>query len=141
MWKAKKYFIDYIKDKIKKYKRVIIEGTIKDIDMINKIIDNKCKFVFVAPIDEKTYLYNLTDRFVESPDNYGRINFIAIKDTNKDGLNDYKKNGINGKIITKLLKDVAHEQYKKICDLYDYYANHFNVKKVYNNRTVEQKKK
>lgn len=138
MRKAKKYFVRFIKKKIKKHKKVVIEGTIKDIDMIKDILGHyRYKFLFVKPKDEKIYLQNLTDRFVESPDNYGRIGFIGIKDKDKEGVLDYKKNGINGEKISKLLKNVASEQYIKIRDLHEYYAEHFYVKLVNNKRELK----
>ena len=58
---------------------------------------------------------------------------------NKEGLEDYKKNGIKGKLIKKLIKKSVEYKYYKHKEDYDYY------KKVYDNiiivRTWEKIKK
>ena len=58
---------------------------------------------------------------------------------NKEGLEDYKKNGIKGKLIKKLIKKSVEDKYYKHKEDYNYY------KKVYNNiiivRTWEKMRK
>jgi len=46
---------------------------------------------------------------------------------NNEGLKDYKKNGIKGKLIKKLIKKSVEDKYYKHKQVYDYY------KKLYNN--------
>ena len=48
-------------------------------------------------------------------------------------MNDYIKNGINGKIIKKLIKDLADMRYNKQTELEIYYKKNFVNVEVYKN--------
>jgi dephospho-CoA kinase len=121
-------FIEIIKEYIKKYDKCVIEGTIKDVQMIKDIFDGfEFKFYYVIPKNIESYTRNITSRFIKEPNDYGRLGFIQSEDSNKNALNDFNENGINGMIISKLLKKVGDEQYKKIKELYDFYNKDFVV--------------
>lgn len=126
-------FISIIKNLIKKHKKIVIEGQLNSI-LIDEIADNK-KFdiILVKPKDKKTYTKNIIKRFISDPMNYGKIGWIKTDDEqiNGQGLDDYLKNGINGKIIKNLIKYAVNEKYNKHNKLHDYFAKHYKNLQVY----------
>jgi hypothetical protein len=126
-------FVSIIKKIIKKHKKIIIEGQLNSI-LIGEIADNK-KFdiILVKPKNKKTYTKNIINRFIEDPTNYGRIGWMKTNNelNKKKGLHDYIKNGINGKIIQKLLKTAVEQKYHVHNKLHDYYKQHYNNLQIY----------
>lgn len=126
--KSANKFILIIKKIIKQHKKVIIEGQLKNIDMINKIVGkNKYTIILTKPRNKSSYVKHLISRFVNNPANYGRIGILEVID-NRNGriaLNDYIRNGMNGRHIKKLIKDGADARYCRHEELHDYYRNNF----------------
>lgn len=131
-----KYFVGLMKKYIKKHKKIIIEGQIRNADIIRNIFgDDDFDVLLVKPKNKSTYKKRVTSRFEEDPANYGRLGRLANIDAknNKQGLNDYIKNGINGKIIKKLITDMVNETYGKHEETYNHYIKYFpNIKIIIN---------
>jgi len=131
---AKNKFIQIIKQIIEKHKKVIIEGQLENIEMINNIVGkSEFRIIVVRPKNIKSYTNNLINRFVDDPANYGRIGRLENADIeiNRKGLNDYIKNGINGYHIKKLIKSVAKSIFFKHQEKFEYYNKNFNNILVY----------
>jgi dephospho-CoA kinase len=108
LMESKNEFISIVKNLICLHKKVVIEGQFRNVDMLKEIIgNNEFNIIINIPNNMKTYINHLTNRFIESPENYGRIGSMAILDNKKKGLNDYYENGIEGKIIRKLINNCA----------------------------------
>lgn len=124
-------FIDLIQNEIKK-NNLVIEGQIKNLDLINKIAgDLPYKIIVVAPKNQESYERNLMGRFIENPKEYGRIGIIKILDKDGKILEEYLKNkDIN--IIKELIHNAANERYGKHIETINYYKSTFkNVEIVY----------
>lgn len=124
----KKNFIKLVKKRMTGVDKIVIEGSIEDHDLIRELFGDDFTFYYVQPKDVKAYEKNLKNRFEESPNNYGGLGFIELADSNKKGLEDFNKNGINGEIINGIIKKVAIEQFNKIDDLRKIYEKDFDVK-------------
>lgn len=130
---SKKVFIKIIKNLIKKYNKVVIEGQLQA-DIINEITGkNKFEIILVKPKNKAIWTKNIINRFVEDPANYGRVGRLKKYDeeNNKIGLDDYIKNGIEGKYIKKLINKVISTTYNKQAETKDYYKQKFNNLKIY----------
>jgi len=126
---SKNKFIKIIKQIIEKHKKVIIEGQIENISMINKIVgESEFRIIIVKPKNIKTYTNYLINRFEDEPWIYGRIKRLQIADNEikRKGLNDYIKNGINGYHIKKLIRSVAKSIFFKHQEKFEYYNKNFN---------------
>jgi hypothetical protein len=125
----KNKFIESVK-MITDNKSFVIEGQLKNVHLIKEIYGNESKFqiIVVKPKNVKSYIKNLKSRFESDPANYGRLGFLENSDISngKQGLNDYIKNGIKGKIINELINKVAGERFYKHDELEKYYKNHFS---------------
>lgn len=125
----KNKFIKIIKSLIKTRKKVIIEGQLH-VGLIKNIVGKNTNYqvVLVKPKNKIIWLKNLISRFEKDPANYGRIGWMKTYDeeNNKIGLNDYIKNGINGKYITQLLKKVVNGKYHKHKLVLEYHRKHFD---------------
>ncbi len=131
---SKNKFVKIIKDIIKKTKKIIIEGQLT-FELINEITDKKeFDIILVKPANRKIWKEHLINRFIDDPANYGRIGWIKKYDEeiNKAGLNDYIKNGINGKIIKKIINKVVKTKFIKHEETEAYYKEHFKNLIVYN---------
>ena len=105
-------------------KKLVIEGLIKNHRMFQKIFkDVEFKFYFVKPKSIKDFGERIINRVVENPANYGRLFYLEKEDklTEREGLNDFIKNGRNGKLFIKLVEETAKKNYKKIDELLDYF--------------------
>ena len=125
---SKNKFIAIIKKILQEHKKVVIEGQIKSIDIFNEIVGKQpFSIILVKPKNINSYINNITNRFIEDPANYGLIGRLQYEDTlnNKIGLNDYIKNGINGKYIQKLIKHVATKYFARHQQTHDYYKKKF----------------
>lgn len=128
---SKNKFVKLIAQLIKKHKKVVIEGQLNKIlirDITRASNTDNFNVILVMPSNKNVYIKHLKKRFMDDPANYGRIGFIKILDeeNGKNGLNDYIKNGIDGKIIKKLIRDAANSKYHKHNDLRKYYTKHFD---------------
>lgn len=127
--KARTMFVGIMKDIIKKHKRVVVEGSLSNTNMIKQIFGTSKDFTlyFVQPKDEQTYVMRLKQRFMEDPDNYGRLGFLKWSDKDGSALADYKQNGIDGKIIKEFIEVIGKEEYLRVQEWYDAYKDHFDV--------------
>lgn len=60
--------------------------------MLNKIVGkNNFEIILVMPKNVKSYINHLTKRFLEDPENYGRIECMLTLDRDREmiGLNDF----------------------------------------------------
>lgn len=130
--KLKAKFVKIVKKKIKQNKKIIAEGGIRDFKIIREIFgrDKDFKFYYLVPKSKEEYVKRIFKRFTDDPYNYGRLGHVRNYDKDGKALNDYKKNGIEGKVITDLLNRVGNEQYNAIDKQYNYYAEEFNVEKI-----------
>lgn len=132
--KIQQVFAREIRHKIraerKKGNKVVVEGSLWNNKVIREIfgIDHEFTFYFMKPKSEDIYIERLKDRFEEDPNNYGRLGFIKGSDKGGEALNDYKKNGINGDIIKRLLEEVGKKEYKRVKEWYDHYNKEFDIK-------------
>lgn len=125
---ARELFINEIIKLIDPNKKIVIEGSLTDQKTIAKIFSNiNFKLYYVRPIDINTYILHIKDRFVDNPTDYGRIGFLRSADINGLALDDYVKNGINGKIINELIQKVVESEYSKIEETYNHYLKYFDV--------------
>lgn len=126
--KAKEIFVEFVREEISKHYQVIVEGTIKDNGLIKKIFEGyEFTFYYMKPKTMEEYEMRIKQRFIESPDIYGRLGFLEKSDKDKKALLDFKENGIDGKVISNFIRVSANEQYKIIEDLYQYYAKEFSL--------------
>jgi len=129
-------FVTKIRQIILEYKDCVIEGTIKDNELIKEIFHGyHFIFCYIEPLDEKSYFRNMSKRFEQDPTNYGRIGFLKIMDTNEfkgEGLNDFISNGIDGTIIQEIIKRCSITQFKKVTDLRNQYSNDFKIVRMLN---------
>jgi pantothenate kinase len=125
----KQTFIIMTKNIIKKHKKIVIEGGIRNNKVIRAIFGNNSDFTFynVVPVNEHAYHKRMTSRFVNSPDNYGRLGKLNSEDKDRQGLSDFKKNGIDGQIIKKILSTVSKNEYARILKSCEKYATDFEV--------------
>lgn len=131
-----KYFINYLKSFINKHKKVVLEGQIKNQYLLKSIFREQNIDVYIMkPKNQTIYKKRITSRFINDPANYGRIGFLEAEDikTGKQGLNDYIKNGINGKIIKKIINTVARDKFYKHDEYFNYFKKIFpNAKQIIN---------
>lgn len=123
--KVKQYFIKIVKELIKNNDKVVVEGQLRDFDIIRYIFGENNNFTFyvIQPANENEYIDRLRSRFDKDPDNYGRLGFLYNADKDKKALKDYKKYGLNGKIITDLINRIGKKRYPKHKELYEYYKS------------------
>ena len=133
--KARDLFIKIVKNIIKKHKKVVIEGSLWNTGAIRKIFgkDNEFTFYFVRPKNEKVYLERLKLRFMEDPNNYGRLGFLWKNDADGKALADYHKNGINGKLIHDLINTVGKKEYDRVDEWINRYKDEFLKMQIYDN--------
>ena len=133
--KARNIFIKIIKDIIMKHKKVVVEGSLWNIDAIRQIFgkDDEFTFYFVKPKNEEIYLERLKLRFMEDPNNYGRLGFLWKNDADGKALADYHKNGITGKLINNLITTVGKKEYDRVDEWIDRYKDEFLKMKMYIN--------
>lgn len=126
--KARNIFVKKVKNIIEKQhnkgKKVVIEGTILNEKVLRGILgDNKnFKLYLIKPKNKKIYTERFIKRFTEDPENYGRLGILRKLDKDGIALKDYKKNGVNGKIISKLIKKVVDIEYCKMKEWVYYYT-------------------
>jgi hypothetical protein len=131
---SKKKFVKIMKQIIKTTNKVVIEGQL-NVELINDIIGKKeFDIILVKPSNKKIWKEHIIKRFIDDPANYGRIGWIRKYDEeiNKAGLNDYIKNGINGKIITKIINKVVKTKFIKHEETEVYYKEHFKNLTIFN---------
>lgn len=125
---AREMFIDEMRKIIDGNRKLVIEGSLTNCDAIKRIFENrKFTLFYVRPKDEETYVSRLKERFCKQPDDYGRMGFLRSADTNGSALNDYKRNGITGNLITELIIKVARQEYPKVEETYQHYKKQFDV--------------
>ena len=114
--------------------KVVVEGGLQSHTLIRKIFGSNDDFEFyvVRPPNLKAYTKRITQRFVSDPNNYGRLGWIKNADKDKKGLEDFLKNGIDGKIIKALLRKVAKERFPKHDEIYQSYLPEFTPKEFIN---------
>jgi hypothetical protein len=124
--RAKKRFIEIIKKKMEKHKKIVIEGGLKDRTMIEDIFKNRLyTFLYVQPSSVETYETMIINRFVSDPDRYGRLGYLKKADDQNIGLILYKKG--DDSVMNKIIKHVAAEQYDLIETLRKSYEKYFKV--------------
>lgn len=121
--KARKIFVKIIKKIIDKQKKIVIEGTILNEFILKNIFSNNQNFklYFIKPKNKKIYTDRFIKRFIDDPENYGRLGRLRKLDKNGSALDDYKKNGIKGKIISKLIVQVVDMKYNKMDEWIEFY--------------------
>lgn len=124
----KNEFIEFVRNKTQNEK-FVVEGQLKNVTMIKELFGDEQNFniIVVQPKNEKSYIKNIKLCFKNDPANYGRLGFLENADdkNNRQALNDYIKNGFNGKIIDQLINDGAKSRYFKHAELEEYYKNNF----------------
>jgi len=133
--KARNIFIKIIKDSIAKNKKVVVEGSLWNNDSIRKIFgkDDEFTFYFVKPKNEEIYLERLKLRFMEDPNNYGRLGFLWKNDADGKALADYHKNGITGELINNLINTVGKKEYGRVDEWINRYKDEFLKMKIFIN--------
>ena len=128
--KVRNYFIKFIKSKVKKYKKVIIEGQLRSHQLIRSIFRTNDEFIIyiIRPPNVSTYIKRITQRFINDPLNYGRLGFLYNDDIDGEALKDFQKNGIDGKIIKAFAKD----RFPKHEEVYQSYLPEFNPQIIVN---------
>jgi hypothetical protein len=112
-------FIEIMKKKIRYISdsgKVVVEGSLWNHDAIRYIFGKKDDYsmVFVQPKSLEIYIDRLKRRFVEDPDNYGRFGPLFVADKDKVALIDFHKNGIDGQIISELIKKVGEKEFNRV---------------------------
>lgn len=135
--KAVSTFVKGIKNTIKEHNgKVVIEGQLKNHKLIREIFGNNEDFILyvVQPKDVSTWARRLASRWDEDPKQYGRLGFLAIADKAQDNIamNDYLKNGINGKIFQDFILRIAKERFNKHKEMYQSFIPNFDVKLLVN---------
>lgn len=131
--KVDKYFVDCVKDIISKHKKTVIEGTLKDPNIIKNILKKyDYSIKIIKPKNKTVYKERVIKRFIEDPAHYGRLGFLAIEDSKIDyaGLNDYIKNRMKGKIINKVVNSAVNRVYSKHKENEQYFKNNFDHDKI-----------
>jgi len=133
--KARNMLVKIIKDIINSNKKVVVEGSLWNNNAIRQIFgkDDDFTFYFVKPKSEKLYLERLKHRFMEDPNNYGRLGFFMKNDPDGKALEDYHKNGINGTLINKLITTVGKMEYGRVEEWYNKYKDEFLKINIYVN--------
>lgn len=136
--KARTELVKNVKDIIKKdtKKKYLIEGCILHEGMLRDMLgkNHEFTFIYIIPKNKKTYNNRFIKRFLEDPDNYGRLGRLRKLDLEHKsiGIKDFKKNGISGKIISNMIKKVSNMKYKYINEwlkLYDDIGLNINIYK------------
>jgi len=121
-------FIQRIRDLITLHKFCVIEGMIRSNEIIQEIFHGYAfTFCYVKPSNIDAYLQNIRKRFIESPDNYGRLGFLRRYDESHQachqsiGLKDFKINGIDGLVIQQVIVESGKaeiEESERFCQQY-----------------------
>lgn len=126
--KARKNFIKIVKKMIKKRQKkgdkIVVEGTILNKKVLRGIFgrNENFKFYFIKPKNKEEYKQRFIKRFEEDPENYGRLGRLRKLDKDGKALEDYRNNGIKGKIISELIKKVIKMKYDKMGEWIEYYT-------------------
>lgn len=112
-------------------KKVIVEGQLKNPNIINKIAAGRpYRFIVIVPRDQESYERNLKNRFLDNPKEYGHLRILKKLDKNGKILSEYLKSG-NEELIKDFIHKGATERYGKHAETVNYYKNTFrNVKVV-----------
>lgn len=123
------YFINTIKNIIKKHTKIVIEGSLKNKEIIHNIFKNyDYKILIIKPKNKAIYVKRVIKRFIKDPANYGRLGFLAVEDRtymSGSGLNDYIKNRTKGKIFNKMINNAVNRVYKKHKENELYFKDNF----------------
>lgn len=116
--KEKKQVIKIIKKLIKLHKNVIIEGTIWDPYIIDKIAGNKkFRIIYIQPKTKKRYIDNIFKRVKYDIDNNTKKIAIVWKSlTNKEINNENK--------LMKFIKNLVNKRFLQHKEVYEIYKNY-----------------
>lgn len=114
-----------IDNNVRSDSKVVIEGTLLNKELIRGILGSNDRFVmyFIKPVSKEEYKKRVVKRFVEDPDNYGRMGRLRSIDKSGEGLADYRANGIEGEIISGMIDKVMELKYKKISEWVKHYTD------------------
>jgi hypothetical protein len=128
--KVDEYFVKQVRNIIQKHKKIIVEGTLKNKAIITSIFKNyDYTIMIVKPKNKSIYRERVISRFIADPAHFGTLGFLGTEDSKVDfaGLNDYIKNGIQGKIITKVINRAVNRVYHKHNENELFFKNNFNT--------------
>lgn len=132
---ARSIFIQKVKELIEKSKnsKIVIEGAFLHKRLFDEIFENiDYTFYYIKPANKKEYIKRIGERFEKQPELYGRMGKLRNLDKDGSALKDFKKNGIQGKIIQDIICKVSDMQYKKMkewSDLYDKWELKYKIYK------------
>ena len=117
-------FIKLVQKEIKGEK-IIIEGQLKNPEIINKIARGRpYSFKVIIPRDQETYERNLENRFLSNPAEYGYLRILKTLDKDGKILSEFlEKKNVN--VIKDLIHDGADKRYKKHAEIAEYYKKTF----------------